>query len=337
MDRETVDRERFNFDREKADSLMEAIKGYKGDNWSNFRINSFVYYTELVENTKKISTLADRKFLYRIAHNETEPPFFRAKAWCALIPVNLFFIDDTAEAVHCFDLFLEIIDSMDDSEKLRTWKLMDAVSVSVGELLAQQQKKYTAWIAQSEKGTLVAYAPDGSSRHVPLLPGFCCDFCGKHREDLGMNRLSVCKVCNFTYYCSRKCQLDAWKGIDKRMRKHKEVCRKEGEFKFADLAITLEPFGSGKTHHVRILGVDPTDPDLLTVCSSDHYRFLSVDPDDPGNVLAFTHWNLDGVETGVFRARDLKRTRPAVWDTAGAVDKQTIENAMMANAGRGSG
>lgn len=118
--------------------------------------------------------------------------------------------------------------------------------------------------------------------------------------------------------------------------RRKQVCRKEAEFAFADLVITLEPFGSSQTHHVRILGVDPTGPELLTVCSNDLYQLLTVDPDDPGAVIVFQYWDSEGVETGVLRAQDLKRTPQAIWDCVGVFDQQQIERAMRAHPNRGN-
>ncbi|GKY93171.1 hypothetical protein MPSEU_000285100 [Mayamaea pseudoterrestris] len=56
-------------------------------------------------------------------------------------------------------------------------------------------------------------------RRIQSIGGKACDACGKTLEQLEVRRLDVCSRCNMAYYCSRECQVIAWK------HGHKGACR----------------------------------------------------------------------------------------------------------------
>jgi hypothetical protein len=53
-------------------------------------------------------------------------------------------------------------------------------------------------------------------RQVPIerlqVGGFCCDRCKKTYQELKKKSLQCCARCRKAYYCSRTCQVAAWKG-----------------------------------------------------------------------------------------------------------------------------
>ena len=80
-----------------------------------------------------------------------------------------------------------------------------------------------------------------------------CDVCRLTRATLGRT-LNICSRCKLAYYCSKECQLSAWKNG------HKQACRKPGQIKVGDIMkiANIHPAADGQL--VRIVGTDPNRP-----------------------------------------------------------------------------
>ena len=97
---------------------------------------------------------------------------------------------------------------------------------------------YDKYVATTNAMFIPADRPDLKER--VCVGGDKCDVCGKARSPDA--RLSVCTKCKLACYCSRECQVQAWKSG------HKKACRKPDDIRIGDLMKAL--------HMNEILGSD---------------------------------------------------------------------------------
>ena len=80
-----------------------------------------------------------------------------------------------------------------------------------------------------------------------------CDVCSLTRATLGRT-LNCCSRCKLAYYCSKECQVSAWKNG------HKQACRKPGQIKVGDIMKIARVHPAADGQLVRIVGTDPNRP-----------------------------------------------------------------------------
>ena len=299
--------------RATADLVMASFNSIsKTDNQqSSKRFLAFYCYCAILSRYAKenFATAQDRAFLKKVAKDDTELCYFRAQA---TVHMAYMYLNDVemVESFHCFMEGVAICDNAKDEEKAMVFTGLEGEIIDVGELLVGIREQCDGIVSGVQsKGKFVRMVPDGEDQAISWVAGVECDFCFKTREELGGTVLDCCDVCRSTFYCSRSWQRKHWK------KEHREQCRKKGEFKVGDKALTTQPFGSvifGGP--VRI--VAPVPDELLD-------ELL-----DEGPVTdKAQHWLVsddDGNEHSVVSSKMLRNLRPSMWNVMGKSDQEHI-------------
>lgn len=165
---------------------------------------------------------------------------------------GLFRIDDS---FMFFDQANELIESTSQEEKLRLVNMdgPDEKFITIGDYMVLQRQEWLDFVDSLARAGAFLMR-DGSN--PAIIGGSVCSQCEKTRSELGLNALLVCARCQLTYFCSDACQRAAWK-------EHKKVCRRPGEFKPGDLALSREHVGGiNRGDSVRIVSSAKAENDM---------------------------------------------------------------------------
>jgi hypothetical protein len=264
--------------RDAADMYLEAIKSAPSK-WETNKWNMVRGYTSILREGYFTASPSDLSALKDMADDKSEVKLFRCEAAFSLGLI----LWDSNYRDQAADMYRECIRVGNKAKgRERTEKVVAMLSSGVGEkpfgeLIDEIVKDATFNLEQLEKpnmnmdkkeipstflrsdgttapntvkSSFVDIGPRAASltkeqiARLVTVGGKHCDGCEKTREELGLKRLNICKQCTRAYYCSRPCQVTAWKAG------HRECCRKLGEFKAGDYVkltgITTEPQINGQ-------------------------------------------------------------------------------------------
>jgi hypothetical protein len=136
--------------------------------------------------------------------------------------------------------------------------------------------------------TLPLLQSDGSILEASRVGGAKCDHCNRTKAELGVDYIDECARCRLVFYCSKKCQIAAWKSG------HCRCCRKRGEFCIGDQVIWLSHITKSLCSGMLVKQVEGIDA-----------------------------WEATGIMAShqfVINTMDLRRTRSTLWHCKGAID-----------------
>jgi MYND finger len=226
-------RSRGESDREKLNRLMHEFKSLpSSDPWDVNRIQTMALYYSTIKDNLNVVLDEDYKFLQAIGRSLTETALSRSFAWlvlgflhflCCQESTDVGVIDPRGKTVQYYDAAVAAIDSMSTADKERP---------VIGEIVTVIQETSLRWLEICAGATQNQW--NRSTQLPALVAGLYCDGCMKPRDEI----LKVCGDCRKAHYCGQACQRQAWNNG------HKLFCRKTGEFRVGDVALTKDPFAS---------------------------------------------------------------------------------------------
>ena len=133
-------------------------------------------------------------------------------------------------------------------------------------------------------------------RRTADVGGLQCDFCHKTVQDLGVTCLDSCSRCKASYYCSKECQMCAWKAG------HKMACRSPNSIVVGDLMhiCGLKNRADLNGRLVRLLA--PDNSNGMTATSADQWQVSLYAEREAGD---------DTTKVLLVKAKNLTHIRPA--------------------------
>lgn len=263
------------------------------DDWHNECMCTFYSYFELCSkalSSKEFFNDDNHAFLHMVRRSRKDPLLCRV--WALTLSGMFAFScnsDAQADALGFFDKAVTLCNSATELEKERTIYLPESTH-TVGSCLERARDNILTLLDKFRRRATLGWGPDGRDIAVPRIAGLTCDYCCRHRDNVGVEALQLRSRCEMAFYCSTECQRKAWNE-----RQHKKVCRKQGQFKVGDMAETLQPFGNVMAgEQVRVIA-----PDTAGDANSANHEWLvaSLNDDD---------------DTEIVPVQQLKRVRPGL-------------------------
>jgi len=235
--------------RQMADFVYRNFCYYKRDKNNAARYHLLRAYFGYV--VTEIWNEEDTRALRKVGNNRDgdEPPHCQVEALFVLSWVKFKRGYDMEGSADCLEKIIEICQNATPGERnqsLVVWLQNPYRSVDVF-LRDREQKAKEQLHELYHQRMITLVTPDMEEVKVPSAAGNCCDHCQTTKQEIGTKVLLCCSRCKFEYYCSKDCQMEAWKT------KHKKYCRAPGDFRPGDQALD----GRNDTN---VLLIHPTTP-----------------------------------------------------------------------------